>query len=77
MKRAAGTSAGGSFHSLNNSCLFESGESTVFLDSFEAFHREIHNNGLQKLRDVNTTLLEVSLSADLARRVKLRRADAV
>lgn len=67
----------GIFLILNNPCLFESGESTVLLDGLQTLHGDIYDNGLEELWYVNTAFLEVGLSADLARRVKLRRADTV
>ena len=62
---------------LNSADLFERGEGTVLLNSFETLHRNIHDNRLAELGDIDAPLLEICLAADLASRVELRRAGAV
>ena len=49
----------------------------MLLDSFEALHRDVDDNGLAEFRDVDAALLEIGLAADLAGRVKLRRTGAI
>lgn len=63
--------------SLDNLRFLEGGKCAILLNRLEALHREVDNDGLRELGYVNTPFLEVGLAADLARRVKLRRADAV
>lgn len=61
----------------NNPGFLEGGKSTVFLDGFQPFHREVDDDGLAELRDINAPFLEIRLTTDLSRRVKLGRADAI
>ena len=49
----------------------------VLLDVAEAVYGNIYLNSLAKLRDENSTALEISLAADFADRVELRRTSAV
>src|SRR3989344_1158177 len=62
---------------LNSADLFERGEGTVLLNSFETLHRNIHDNRLAELGDVDTPLLEICLAANLTGRIELRRAGTV
>ena len=62
---------------LNSADLFERGEGTVLLNSFETLHRNIHDNGLTELAYIDAALLEIGLATDLAGRVELRRAGTI
>ena len=57
----------------NSPCFLEGGEGTVLFNGLESFYRDIHNDGLPELCDVDTASLEVRLAADLAGRVVERR----
>lgn len=70
-------SLSGDFHFLDNLCLLEGRKGAILLNSLQTLHRDVDDDGLAELRDVDTTLLEIGLSADLARRVELRRTDAI
>ena len=62
---------------LNSADLFEGGEGTVLLDGLETFHRDIDDDGLLKLGDIDTALLKIRLAAYLAGRIELRRTGTV
>lgn len=62
---------------LNDPCFLERAESAILLDSLEALHRDVDNDGLFELRHIDAALLEVRLATDLAGRVELGRTDAV
>lgn len=63
--------------SLDYLRLLEGGECAVLLNVAHALGADIDEDILAELRDEDTTLLEVRLAADLARRIKLRRTGTV
>ncbi len=65
------------FPVLNRAGFLERGVGAVLLDGLETLHRNINNDGLAELGDVDTAFLEVGLAADLPGGVKLGRAGAV
>ena len=62
---------------LNSLGFLERRKSAVLLDSLKTFHGDVDDNGLAEFGDVDTTLLEIGLSADLAGGVVLGRTGTV
>src|SRR3989344_5403289 len=61
----------------NSSCFSEGGEGAVLLNSLKPLDRDVHNDGLAELGNIDAAPLEVGLATYLASRVILRRAGAV
>ena len=61
----------------NRPCFLQRRVGTIFLDGFETFDGNVDDDGLLEFRHINAPLLEIRLAADLAGRVKLRRANAI
>ncbi len=62
---------------LNNLRLFERCKRAVLFNRLQTLHGDIDNDRLAEFGDIDAAALEIGLPADLAGRVKLRRAGSV